>query len=382
MPTEVQPTTPAESQPQDQPQSPSNHADLFSQSIAPPPAGTPTESASPPAAGAATPPPQAAPVAPVQPSFRELATKAGLQADGFTTDQELFEAILNERRQLQPLATLGRQYAPHVSEFEQYLQQLSGKQPDQAAKPAESTEFDVAKHFDEKWGAPAWDSKWDFFVQKGMLTTDEDGLLMPKPGYEAMVAPHIEKMNQALEAQQQKTRDLFRGNPFKAIDDALTPVWERRIEAMIEKHFGSHQAATMQQTEIERFEQQYASVLYAKDATGQQVLTPQGEKLVGFTQRMVERGFSEAEALQSAAEMMGLTAQAPAPAAVQAPVAPSPAQISTQKAESFLDQARRNASQQPNSAPYSPIPNNPTQPFVSSEVELANMWSQAAQAAN
>lgn len=381
MPVEAQPAV--ESQPTPStpaPSTPVNHDDAFAQAVASSQAQpTADANANPTPAIAGQPAQAAVPATPAQQNYRELAAKAGLKTEQFKSDEELFQAMLEERRQMQPLVNVGRQFAPHLSEFEKYLQSQQQAAPAAAAAaPADPNAFDAEKHFSEKWGAPAWDSTWDFFINKGMLTRDEEsGLLVPAQGFEAMVAPHIEKINSALEAQSQAHRDLFRGNPYKTIHEALMPAFQHEMKTFFEQQFGARQTQQQQQTEVERFEQQYASVLFTKDTAGNEVVTPAGQKLASYAQKMVERGFSDAEALNMAAEMMGLSAQTPAPAA-QPAVPATPVQASGAKVESFIDQARRNATQQPNSAPYAAPTNNPAQPYVTSQVELDGMWSQVA----
>jgi hypothetical protein len=384
MPVENQPAaTPSEAPSQAAaPPPPTSHDDAFSQALAASqstPATSDNAAAEPaPAAAPANSSPQAASAAPAQVNFRELAGKAGLRADQFQTDQELFEAMLTERSQLLPLVNVGRQFAPHLTEFQKFLQQQQAAAPAEAA--VDPNEFDLDKHFDKEWGAPAWDKQWDFFIDKEMLVKDEEtGLLVPKPGYEAMVAPHVQKINDALELQSKQHLNLFRGNPYKAIHQALSPVLKREMEQFFTERFGAQQTQAQQQTELQSFEKQYGSQLF--DQAGQP--TAIGAKLGQIAGRMMDNGMPEHEALTLAAEAMGLSAQAAAPAAAQPAIAPTPAQASGAKVESFIDQARRNASHQPNSAPHAGPTTNPAQPYVSGEVELANMWSQAAaQAAN
>lgn len=357
------------------PATPQNHEDAFSQALNASQATQPEASAT--QAAAATASPAAVPAATATPSFRELAAKSGLQADQFKTDQEFFEALLAERKQLQPLANLGRQYAPHISEFDRFLQSQQQAQAAAApAQPADPSEFDAKKHFEEKWGAPKWDPQWDFFVKKNMLSKDaETGLLVAAPGYEAMVAPHLSKINDALERQSEQHLKLFRGNPYEAIHEALSPAFRHEMLALIREEMGQDRSQQQQMTEMERFEQQYATTIFTKDLAGNQALTPVGEKLIGYAQQMVSRGFAEHEALSMAADMMGLQAQA-STAAAQPAIPPTPAQVSAQKQESFIENARKRAAHSPSASAYSPT-NTPNAPFVTDESELDSMFSNA-----
>lgn len=373
MPVENTPVETNESTSGGAPAANQNHEDAFSQAL------NASQETSPEAAG--TPAPAAtsqAPAVPPAPNFREFATKSGLQADQFKTDQELFEALLAERKQLQPLANLGRQYAPHISEFDKFLQ---SQQQAQAAAPAaqdsDPNAFDAKKHFEEKWGAPKWDPQWDFFTKKNMLTRDEEtGLLVAAPGYEAMVAPHLQKINDALERQSEQHLKLFRGNPYEAIHEALSPAFRHEMLALIREEMGQDRSQQQQMTEMDRFEQQYSSVLFTKDLAGNQAMTPVGEKLIGYAQQMVSRGFAEHEALNMAAEMMGLQAQASPASAAQPAVPQTPEQISAQKQESFIENAKKRAAHAPSASAYSPT-NTPNAPFVTDESELDSMFSNA-----
>ena len=318
--------------------------------------------------------------------MREIATRAGLQV-GNMTDLQVFEALLAERQQLQPMAQLGAQAAPHFADFQQYLASRAAQpaQQQQATAPAEG-EWTRDKYFAEAWGAPAWDPKWDTLIKKGFIRENDQGVMVAAPGFELSMGPFLNDINAALDGQMQSMSSLTRGNFLQNIFDKLLPAIERHFDPRIDQRFTQQQQTIQQRTEMDTFDAQYGSQLW--DAQG--VPTAIGQQVGAIASRMVgpdpnNPRMPEHEALAIAVQAMGLkpgqaaaAAQAPVPAAAQPAVPATPQQINQQQIGGFLDQARANSGTANNAAPYQTTLTNPSNDPNVGGVELAGMFKQLA----
>jgi hypothetical protein len=348
--------------------------------------GTPVTTAAQPAAPAA---PPAAPAGPsISPSLLTRAQAANLPLDGIKSDAELAQALFDHLQQVNPYVQLGRQ-------------QLAQQQPAAPAQP----EWTLDNYFAERWQVPEWKPEYQFAVEKGMVTQDANGNLVPAPGFDAMVLPLLGGMNAALAARQEQQARLFsEGNPLKNIYEAIEEPLVRKFEQMLEQRFSGYTQTQQQHGLVDKFEQDNAAWLYGQD--GQP--TQQGSAFIAAVQELKADGITDPQRLLALGmKLAGINPQAPAapatpaaapaaPAAPQAerprrpdgtfmtaaeaaaappapPTAPAAPQPTAQ--ESFLDSARKRAGHSPSRQGHEGA--NPDDPVDLRQGDLENYFTNA-----
>lgn len=374
------------------------HEDSFSQALAASQSASAAPETAAAAAGGAAAAPQSSPAAsaaPAQPaSFRDLFKDSGLKIDQFKTDKELVDALLNERKTLNQYAQGYQQFAPHAAEFYQWQAQQKSQQqqpqsqqqqaPAPAATKAEAKEaWDAKKHFASKWNVPAYDPKWDYLKNNGLVELDERGLYVPVQGAELTVAPHLEAMNAHRAAQAEQMQQLFqRSNPLEYLYESLLPAFQQTFKQDISQQFAEWQAqqqaeAAQAQTsdKLAQWDQANAAALYTHDLAGNQVFTPAGEALMAEAESLMAAGITDPiKALEYAAKATGFKVAGPAQA--QAP-AQTVKQKNEEKISSFMENAARRAAHAPSVGAHSPYTNNPDAPISVDEGELSNFFTNA-----
>jgi hypothetical protein len=271
--------------------------------------------AAPPAAQAFAPPAAPPPAAPPSvPSVLDRARAAGLPLDGIDNEGALAGLLLERLQQMSPYVQLGQRY----------LTEQPGQQPAAQPEAEKPDEWTPEKYFAEKWNAPEWDPKWDFLIEKGLVSRNaETGLWEAgMPGAEAMVMPYLGALNQADEQRRSQVSGLFQGNPYQNFYEVLREPMERAVMAKVEELLGQRFSQVEQMDSLSKFENDNRSWLF--DQSGQ--YSEHGQRFIAQAQQLQAAGITDLETvLKLTTQLVPPPAQQPQGAAAPAqPAAPGP----------------------------------------------------------
>lgn len=261
-------------------------------------------------------------------SFLNYAKEQGIDLGEIGDDKTAAEAFLTNWRQMQGWIA------------QQQVQQPSPEPEPQ--KPAEE-EWSLDGHFAKAWGVPNRDPQWDDIIASGIIVKDPDtGQYVPRPGLNSWMSvnPKVLQDINAYEQSYGRSAREFLADPLRKTYEALVEVFDRRY-AKPETVTQTLEDRTVEQV-ASQFEQQHGAWL--KTADGERFL-----KLVSAFRATMPPMQAMQEALlyvsppQTAQPTPAESESAATPAAMPAP-APTPEQISAQKQESFLQDAKRRAS--------------------------------------
>lgn len=337
-------------------------------------------------------------------SLASRAQAAGLPLDGINSTDSFAEAILDRYLQDKAYAEYGRSslVAGNGVKGERYE---PSSQPEGEHESIEQG-FDEQGHFGNLWKVAELDEASKYAVQQGIVVMGEDGLFQAKPGYESLVLPILNNINQSHIAQKEQVSKLFEGNFYQNIDKGLWPALEHRFQKMLEERlssqFQTYEQKQSENTFIDSFQKENAAWLYGQN--GQ--LSPDGVRFQEAVWELREKGITDAPTLAKyAIKIAGINTNAGTPptgqppAGVGTPPAPptngkardehgrflpagTPAPVpppDKSKQETFLDRVRRQATLSDNRGGGL---NSGSEYQVANEGDLENMftdaWRQAA----
>lgn len=334
-------------------------------------------------------------------SLASRAQAAGLPLDGINSTDSFAEAILDRYLQDRAYAEYGRSsLAGNGVKAERHE---PNSQPEAEQESIEQG-FDEQGHFGNLWKVAELDEASRYAVQQGIVVMGEDGLFQAKPGYESLVLPILNNINQSHIAQKEQVSKLFEGNFYQNIDKGLWPALEHRFQKMLEERlssqFQTYEQKQSENTFIDSFQRENAAWLYGQN--GQ--LSPDGVRFQEAVWELREKGITDAPTLAKyAIKIAGINTNAGTP--VQAAAAPgqnpapptngkardehgrflpagTPAPVpppDKSKQETFLDRVRRQATLSDNRGGGL---NSGSEYQVANEGDLENMftdaWRQAA----
>lgn len=249
-------------------------------------------------------------------SLASRAQAAGLPLDGINSTDSFAEAILDRYLQDKAYAEYGRSSLA-------YSPQPVAKEAVPANEQREENEFDETGHFGNLWKVAELDEASKYAVQQGIVVMGEDGLFQAKPGYESLVLPILNNINQSHIAQKEQVSKLFEGNFYQNIDKGLWPALESRVQRMLEERlnsqFQSYEQKQSENTFVEQYQKENASWLYGPN--GQ--LSPDGVRFQEAIWELREKGITDAPTLAKyAIKIAGINTNA----GTQVPAAASPGQ--------------------------------------------------------
>jgi hypothetical protein len=296
-------------------------------------------------------------------SFLEYARSQGFDlGENVGDDQTAADAFLGNWRQMQSyLAQQQMQAQPPAPEVE---------------KPKED-EWSLESHFAKHWGVPKRDPAWDDVIASGVIVKDPDtGRYVPRPGINSwmQVNPNVLNAINDYEAAYARNAREYLQNPIQRTYDALIDAFDRRYARpeAIDTRLESQQV----EAAAARFESENAEWLKTQD--GGKFL-----RLVSAFRATMPpmQAMQEALAYVSPPSKAAAAPTAQPTQAAAAPVAPTPEQISAQKQESFLQDAKRKASHSQSGGGSPPAPED-TGPMSGDEVRsLLKRTHRAAMAA-
>lgn len=317
------------------------------------------------------------PAAPqISASLLEKAKAGGLNLEGINSDAELAEAIYDAFRQQQAV------YAQQASVRQpEYDAGTKSKEEDRVARQDEQQAFDLGSHFSGLWKVPQMDEVSKHLINSGVVEIDPNtGAYRAKQGYEILVGPHLHNLNQAHIAHKQQLNKLFEGNFFENSWAAYQPAVEHLIAQQFQKLAGgwqNQQQITQQQAAeeafISKFESDNAAWLFKTNILGQKSLSPEGQKFSDTVNELRQAGITDprrlaATAMQLAGIKVGNESTAKAEENKEDRERDGKGRF-VSKQESFIDRARRQASESSNSNAYS------GDSVVANEGDLDNLWA-------
>lgn len=257
--------------------------------------------------------------------LRNAARKMGIEIQDEDSVEELALIALQN---LHAVRQAQKQYQPPAPEAVAPVQ-------------ADPNKWDPDSYFDQKWGVQ-WSPDFDQAISSGIVVTDpETNTYVAKPGYEAVAAPILPRLNDAYRQVSQKWAGLTKGNLFKEVYNVTKDPILREVERLVDERLSRVQQQTVTQSVVEKFEQDNSSWMYSQDPVTKELLpTPEGSRMIRAVQALYAQGETDPRrAIQDALEITGLserTKPKQAAAPVQAPTAVS----SQSPQQSFLERAR------------------------------------------
>ena len=267
----------------------------------PPPVSAPT-------AGAPLSTPTAIPAGEGGFSIRQLAQQRGYDATDFKTDAEMAEALLARAEQfdqMEPLANIGRQFAPHIDKMAEWQEFLQGKEAEAQRIAAEEAKKATAPAID--WQKPEWDPNWLQHCRQDPTT----GLYEPiHPDW----APEARKLNNAIDARRFNSQrlvdefpdllDKFYGAKEKLLKETLLGEVRGLVQAEFLARQNQERTSAFLEKHAKEIFQYDAAGKIVMDAPGQPRLTARGQALGEHAQRLVDKGVSDPEFIQTTAEAL------------------------------------------------------------------------------
>lgn len=160
-------------------------------------------------------------------------------------DHQALAYLVEQARQADIYAQVGRQVAPHAKDVQEFLASKAKPQPE-APSP---------------WDQPEWDERWSALVEPNA----EAGILVGKPGVPPAI---VDAANRYLEWQRRVQRDPA-GYQEHLFNKKFLPQVESRIQQEREQ--------MRQQVVVEDIIRKNSSWLYQKDEQGRHVAGPDGQ---------------------------------------------------------------------------------------------------------
>lgn len=273
----------------------------------PPPSPTPSAPASPAISPLPSPPPPPSPSpapspAPDSFSLRTYAQERGYDPNAFKDDQELAAALLqaaDQYQQIEPLANIGRQFAPYVDRLGEFNEFIKAKEVEAKAAAEEAQKKAAIPVFD--WQKAEYDASLEQYCKFNAETGRYEAR---HPDW----SPHARKLNEAIEARRQNSQRLVDKFP-ELLDQYYGPreaALREKILAealeLVRKEFTQRN----QQTATEQWIQEREKDLYVFDAGGKPIidvegmprLSPKGEALRAHAEDLSKSGITDPEKIR------------------------------------------------------------------------------------
>lgn len=284
-------------------------------------------------------------------SLRNIATERGYDPAGFSDDKALAAALFDaaeQYNQMQPLAQIGRQFAPYVDRMGDFQEYLAAK--DAEAKAAAEEAAKAALPPAMEWRKAEYDPQWERFCEQDQRT----GTWQPIGGA-PQFQTYANKLNEATEARRFNSQQVVSDLPG-LLDKYYAPRETSLKQSIIEearKEMQQEFARRQQEAEAQAYIQQHAKDFYQCDATGypligsdgQPRLSLKGEAMAQHATALRDSGITDPYTIRNYAEMAVAAdeaagrfrlAAAPQAAAPIVPVAtPQPKKL-------FLDRVTKN----------------------------------------
>ena len=226
------------------------------------------------------------------------------------------EALLDNYAQssrLRQYAEMGAQVAPHYDQFNSWLSSQGGAQqtpgqPVQPGQPQQPAEPPL-------WDAPEYDPAW-----AGMVESDQQGNIIPKPG----ISPEIPaKMMRYANWMRSKETEFWR-DPDKVLGPIIAKRAREEAEKLVKENLGSYQ----DQITWDEFAKSSTDWMVHRDengqpvhdrVSGQPILTPDGQRWNSHYQRGVDLGIQGTRHLIEYANTMLTAERGAAPGQAGAP---------------------------------------------------------------
>ena len=317
----------------------------------------------------------APPVAPASPSgvsfdvLNYLKSK-NLDVSRFQSPDQALETLLSslqgyhqQVQQLQPLATMGQQYAPHADKIQQFLAEQAKQ-----AQPAPQAGWQAPERPD-----PRYESMLEYDQQYGCYRAPKD---MPA------LQPYADKLNEYREWQRSTIADMT-SDPFGTVRKAGLDDWWKEQQQGVLEQVKSLLAEQRANDEDRQFFEQKKKDLYQVDQTGnllvdpitgQPVLSPKGQAMTRYLQQAADYGINDLSAQRRFAEQMVSAEEATGTLRAAQPAA-APAALATDKRGEFLRNAQQRSAQLDGTwtgSEHGGDPNAPVQNPDARLVDLAN----------
>jgi len=246
---------------------------------------------------------------PAPPDVRQQFADLGYDVSGFDDDKTFMAAVgdsLKEYHNSEPLIKLGRQFAPHASQFSEYLE---------AQKAPQTPPAEVAPQVSEEpppfeWKVPQVNNEHLRVLSRNA----ESGLWEAPPGLEVQLGAVVQQANDAEMAQQSQAQRLLREFPdlVNQVSGPQISKVEKALAERLEKLEEAWQQAQVQQ-EMRAYVDQRADDLFQKDGNGQFVidretgsrtLTPMGQALSENAAKLSEMGIDDPETIRLLADRL------------------------------------------------------------------------------
>jgi len=191
--------------------------------------------------------------------------------------------VARQTAQYAQKAQLADRYAPHASEFDQWLADKEKRAKEESQKAQSSW-----------WTPPPFDPSWEKAIDP------QTGLA--KPGFD----PTIPQKLAAYREFQRDKINQFTQDPLKMLEPGLKNSLVPILEELLDKKLGGFQAAQAAQSYV----QQNSSWLFEKDANGaiktdhkgERVFSPTGRIFASYVQKAEQLGIRDIAAQQEYAE--------------------------------------------------------------------------------
>lgn len=291
-------------------------------------------------------------------------------------------------RAQQPYIQYGQSLLPHAQVVNEALARAAqGPQPQQPQAPAEQ-KFDPNSYFAQKWNVPQWKEEYDFAIERGLVARDPDSgmFIAANPQAGPMVAGMLPELNRAYQLQAKNFQDFLRGNPYQKFYEVLQEPLQKQLDEQISQRVQAALQEHQRQQQIDRFEQEHSSWMYAKSPTGQFDFnrpTPEGQKFLQNVQMLRDGGMRDFNQITSLAlqltgrgqqsQQAAAPVQQQSPATIPFPQQQAPQAVSQVAQASFLQEALARSAHTPSAGAMSV--QSPDSPVVLSETDLENLFT-------
>jgi len=217
------------------------------------------------------------PAPPTPPSFslQSYATEQGFDTSGFKDESEIAAALLRSAQQAaqnEPLADIGRQFAPHADKWGAFQEWQKGQEVEQQRVAAETAAAEKAK-LPFEWRSVERDQSWEQHCERDpasgrFVAKTLDGL------------QYAEKLNAYEDAQKHNAQDLLTNYPemtTQLVDSRLS-AFEEKLNTLIDERWEQKQTEASVTQSTDTWITEHAKDVFVLDATGNAVVGPDGNE--------------------------------------------------------------------------------------------------------
>jgi len=234
---------------------------------------------------------------PQQPSvLRSELQRRGYDTSAFADDDQLLAALersaveAQSMPQLREMAAYGQRYIQHAADFERFLQTREGQPGAQAAPAPQAAQPQQQKFWEVPTYDPTWEtrSKWDPQLGRYVPATQYDSPAAAE-GLNNYRNWEVTQLRQVLT----KFPELARQSLGLPAEGSISDIVKQQVETMLQQRLAQDQAAHYVQTNRKNLILHDALGNPVRDAFGQEVLSPQGQALVGYANEAKQYGISD-----------------------------------------------------------------------------------------